>query len=387
MSLARIIAPFSLGDFYDRYWEQDSVHIKRSHGDHFSDILDLEEIDRIFSSVRLSRPSIDLALGDEPLSKESFFDGDVLNRDKVLGLHSDGATIILRSFHGWSSRLQRLRVTIEKETGCPCQANVYLTPQGGKSTPPHFDTHDIFVLQIHGTKNWRLFEGGLPLPRSRNGFDATTHHVGPVIADVTLQAGDTFYLPRGRIHEPVAIAYSIHVSIGIISTTWSDVMHEMIDTLSESDVRFRRSIALPCLARAGTNDADMTVALGQRVDAIRDLELLRSANLRLKDRFVETREPIVHGQLGAIAGRIKLTPETPVRLREGLIFATRMADERFQLEYRGVVLSFPALLGPVVDAALLGTAARIRDWPGCISEAEKCQVAERLLVEGVIVLA
>ena len=36
--------------------------------------------------------------------------------------------------------------------------NVYLTPLDAHGFAPHCDTHDVFVLQITGTKRWSSYD-------------------------------------------------------------------------------------------------------------------------------------------------------------------------------------------------------------------------------------
>ena len=39
-----------------------------------------------------------------------------------------------------------------------------LTPEGAQGFDPHFDTHEVFVLQVEGHKHWRLYGPGRVLP-------------------------------------------------------------------------------------------------------------------------------------------------------------------------------------------------------------------------------
>ena len=42
--------------------------------------------------------------------------------------------------------------------------NVYLTPPSSQGFTAHYDAHDVFILQIAGSKHWRLYDAPLRLP-------------------------------------------------------------------------------------------------------------------------------------------------------------------------------------------------------------------------------
>ena len=91
----------------------------------------------------------------------------------------------------------------------PLQINAYLTPAGNQGFATHYDTHDVFVLQVDGRKHWRIHPPVLPRPagepavgwpRRRGRRPADGH---PAL-DVVLAPGDALYLPRGWLHSAQA---------------------------------------------------------------------------------------------------------------------------------------------------------------------------------------
>ncbi len=71
-------------------------------------------------------------------------------------------------------------------------------------------------------------------------FGIGTEFVSAECDEVLIHAGDTLYLPRGVIHEPVAQTYSVHVSIGIHTPRWFDVFSialRMLAQREKSDLR------------------------------------------------------------------------------------------------------------------------------------------------------
>ncbi|MDB5308472.1 MAG: Cupin 4 family protein [Gemmataceae bacterium] len=53
---------------------------------------------------------------------------------------------------------------------CPVHANMYLTPEGAQGFDAHFDTHEVLVLQLEGTKTWRVYGSARTAPLVEEGF-------------------------------------------------------------------------------------------------------------------------------------------------------------------------------------------------------------------------
>ena len=82
----------------------------------------------------------------------------------------------------------------------------------GGGVGPHVDSYDVFLLQVHGRRRWRLAPPGpwrlvpeVPL-RLVDGFVATEEWL--------LEPGDMLYLPPGWVHEGTAVGECMTCSIG-----------------------------------------------------------------------------------------------------------------------------------------------------------------------------
>jgi lysine-specific demethylase/histidyl-hydroxylase NO66 len=102
---------------------------------------------------------------------------------------------------------------LELELGHPCQANAYLTPPGAQGFAVHSDSHDVFVLQTHGTKMWEVHGEGGP-------------------GDLLLEPGVVAYLPTGTPHAARAQeSVSLHLTIGINQLTWRSLLTREVGRL------------------------------------------------------------------------------------------------------------------------------------------------------------
>ncbi|MFE7801970.1 JmjC domain-containing protein [Nocardia sp. NPDC057440] len=61
-------------------------------------------------------------------------------------------------------RIQDLCRCLGRQISARFQVNAYLTPRSSQGFATHCDTHDVFVLQIAGTKRWSVFDAEVALP-------------------------------------------------------------------------------------------------------------------------------------------------------------------------------------------------------------------------------
>src|SRR5262245_62100799 len=123
------LAPFPAGTFFSEYWGRSPLVIRRETPGYFCGTVDLSDLDRLVTSVRIPANNLNLAQGDTALPFSSYsIDNSFVDKSRVLTLHQQGATIILRSVEQWSPALNRVRIMAEEFFGVEAQVNVYLTP-------------------------------------------------------------------------------------------------------------------------------------------------------------------------------------------------------------------------------------------------------------------
>jgi 50S ribosomal protein L16 3-hydroxylase len=132
-------------------------------------------------------------------------------------LHVDAAHALLQRFR-WISdaRLDDLMVS-------------YASPGGGVG--PHVDSYDVFLLQVGGSRRWRVgpvaqpeFVAGLPL-RILSAFEPVDEWV--------LGPGDMLYLPPGWGHDGIAEDACMTCSIGYRAPGMNALARELLQRLGE----------------------------------------------------------------------------------------------------------------------------------------------------------
>jgi ribosomal protein L16 Arg81 hydroxylase len=111
-----------------------------------------------------------------------------------------------------------------------------LTPGNAAGFTPHYDVHEVLVLQIAGKKLWRIFAPSLKLPHRSQLFTPEAFRGQAPVAEIELQAGDLLYLPRGYLHATTTSdTFSAHVTIGITVYTWVDLVKQVLQSAIASE--------------------------------------------------------------------------------------------------------------------------------------------------------
>jgi hypothetical protein len=379
-ALLRATDPVGAQEFLADYWERRPLHAARGEQGRFDDLLSARDAERLIADPGLRYPAFRLVKAGERLDPRAYtedvpwrpspFTGTA-NAPRVLAEVDRGATVVLQGLHlNWTPLAVYCR-ELEARLGHPAQANAYLTPRRSQGLPVHHDTHDVFVLQVSGTKRWLVYHPALELPLKHQRYDAELGGPGEAILDVELGPGDTLYLPRGWLHQALTSDLdSLHLTIGVNVVTWLDALRAAL-TRCEDELDFRRSVP---------DDGDGGEELLARLaDRLAPEEVARAR----RERFVRTRRPVLDGQLSELRGLDGLDASTLLERRPTVIADLAETDDGVALVFEGKRLVFPAGVAPELEHAI-GTLEPFRpsELPGRLDEAGRLTLVRRLVREG-----
>ena len=135
-----------------------------------------------------------------------------------INLHDDAADTLLRQFRFISdTRLDDMMIS-------------YATDAGGVG--PHVDSYDVFLLQAHGRRRWRIsaqrdltLVEGLPLKVLRNFVPEQ---------EFVLEPGDMLYLPPHYAHDGVAIGECMTYSIGFRAPAFQELGEAFLQFMGDT---------------------------------------------------------------------------------------------------------------------------------------------------------
>ena len=174
----------------------------------------------------------------------------LLSAVKLEPLLERGATIVLDQMESLSAGVRNLSNALHSALGGTVICNAYCSFAAHAGFPSHFDSTDVYALQIAGCKRWRVYEGRAVEPVQRPGHSYASltreHHEsakGAVRAEVLMSPGDVLYLPRGQYHDALAASEaSLHLTFGITRATGEDFIGVLLESLGD-DPLLRREIA------------------------------------------------------------------------------------------------------------------------------------------------
>lgn len=168
-----------------------------------------------------------------------------LNKAKFYEYMSKGATMQINWLEQDMVAAKRLCLEVARFAGTQTSGNAYMSFTGDGSFGEHWDTHDVFVIQLIGRKHWKIFAPTFPLPltyqtNDRSGQACPTEPTMELI----LEEGDVMYLPRGWWHHVIPLDVgSFHLAVGSYAPSMFDYVVQTSAKFLEQQLAMRRSFS------------------------------------------------------------------------------------------------------------------------------------------------
>ncbi|MEZ5184253.1 MAG: cupin domain-containing protein [Candidatus Nanopelagicales bacterium] len=396
-ALARLCSA-SGAEFASEVWSRQAwlSRTEELPGD-IDELFSLDAVDELLSRRALRTPFLRLARNGRVVPSTSFTGSggvgarvaDQVIDDSVLRQFADGTTLVLQGVHRTWQPVGELAAGLADELGHPVQVNSYITPPQSQGFAAHYDTHDVFVLQIAGHKKWRVHEPVLDQPLPTESWDTTAEAVraradeSPVI-EAVLRPGDCLYLPRGFIHSATALGgTSVHLTFGIHPVIERDVVRSILEVLETSG--WRRSMPADWQPGSASGAAQIQAVLDDLAEALNDVDVDAVANL-LHDRRAAQQRPEPIAPIAQAEAAASLKPGDAVRLRTHLNARLEAfgADPPTLVASGGRRIPVSVQERPAIERLLAGHTEAIEELPAAGPD-DALELARRLLREGVLV--
>jgi ribosomal protein L16 Arg81 hydroxylase len=386
-SLEWLIGPVGKEEYFREYWEKRPLVVKREQPNYYSSLLSFGDIDHVITTLDRRYPDVCLKNANDPDMSQADYTlaNGALDIVSLYQLFEQGATVALAFLDTVLPALTLFCRCLEREFSCPLQTNVYMTPPGAQGSKPHYDTHDVFVLQVSGSKRWTIFGTSVESPLPGQEFDAQVHELGAPTLEFELQAGDLAYIPRGFAHEARSTdAVSLHITTGILRYTWADLLLETVAAASLDDPALRKALP-PGFACSEFDRRRARETVGELLQQASKERYFDSALDHFIDRFLERCPPVLDGQLAQLAALDSLTVDARVGARQGVIFRLQTNGSSESIDLHGRRISFPSHVHQAVRYALSHSSFVVGDLPGNLDDAGKLTLVRRLIREGLLV--
>jgi ribosomal protein L16 Arg81 hydroxylase len=310
-TLRQLLEPLGEEDFFESYWQQRVCHIPRNDPARFAAVFSMKNLEEVLpSGDPPAKPLLYAIDGRAPRGSAAVAD--------LYQTYRSGSTIKIDHVHRRFKPLNRLCRDLEACFHCSVGANVYLTPPGSQGFRTHSDHEDVFVLQIDGCKQWEIWAPLAPLPL-RHEDAPLLEGMPPAPCRLLLQPGDFLYVPRGFPHRAYSEAgSSLHVTIGIHSLLWFDLVVAAARTAARRNLPLREALPHGFL-RTGRMGADER-------ERLRGLFTLLDAECDLGEAVNELGKAVVRSQTASLEEHFEMlalvdgmTLQTRLRKRAGTI--------------------------------------------------------------------
>ena len=222
-----LLGGLSAAEFMQRYWQRKPLLVRQAIPA-FSPLLSRAEL---FDLAAQPEVESRLVMGENQGQRDWSMQRGPFKRREIpklterdwtllvqgVDLHDDRVAALMQQFRFVpDARLDDVMISYASDTG---------------GVGPHFDSYDVFLLQAHGQRRWRIgrqkdlsLVPDLPLKILAN-FEPEHDYV--------LNPGDMLYLPPRYAHDGVAVGECMTYSVGFRVPQAGDLAREMLMRLSE----------------------------------------------------------------------------------------------------------------------------------------------------------
>ncbi|MFJ5840479.1 JmjC domain-containing protein [Streptomyces shenzhenensis] len=184
----------------------------------------LADIDAALASGFFREPYVEMWQDGRRVQATSFTSSRTVGQEapagfadeaKIHALLKDGATLLLRCIDQWHAPTRDLLRVLALELGRAVEAFFFVTPAGQPGLPLHRDDADVLVVQLAGSKSWKVHEG--PTDGAWRAGRVRSDEPQPAeLFHTVLRPGETLYIPRGFAHRATGQdGLSAHLSLTV----------------------------------------------------------------------------------------------------------------------------------------------------------------------------
>ena len=361
--------------FLERHWARAPLLHEEPGG--FDDLASFDDLDRMVASLGLHASNLRMVSDGKtlPVARYTTAPSDssrgtdrLVSPAKVYERFTEGATIVLESLHRYWEPLTDFCRDLELALGHRLQVNAYITPPSSQGFDVHRDTHDVFVLQVSGSKHWIVYDR-----------DDDTE----ALIDREIERGSALYIPTGFPHAATTgSGASAHLTVGILTRDATEIVRA-IAKLAEEEPVFKERLP----AGAASDPTALRALVESNLDELRawldkvDVDELTS---RVARTVMSSAQPLIRGQLRQLAILDDIGAGTEVARRPGATCLLFPGDAALRVMLADRELEMP----PAAAGAMAEVARRERftvsDLHPFLTPESAVVLVRRLVREGLL---
>lgn len=218
--------------FMKRHWQKKPLVIRQA----IAGIRPLLDRAELFDLAALEEVESRLVVQAQPQSAKAWrLRHGPFPRKALPALRQPGWTLLVQGVDLHDARIRELRDQFRFVPDARLDDVMISYASDGGGVGPHFDSYDVFLLQVHGTRRWRIgrqkdlrLQPNMPLK--------ILAHFEPEL-EFVLEPGDMLYLPPRYAHDGIAMGECMTYSIGFRSPSADELAQEILQRLAEDTQR------------------------------------------------------------------------------------------------------------------------------------------------------
>lgn len=378
LSLQTLVAPVPEAEFRAHYWEQKPLFVSRGNPDYYGNLFTLDDFDEA-----ITRSPSYVKLANAENKKNQQYKPVVEGLEAVLADMREGGTLVLDQLHNTDPKLSLLCRALAPELGHKFQTNLYLTPPHGKGFTPHWDNHDVFILQVLGSKHWKLETTRRKLPEPGESMGNEGRELRGEPTAFTVRQGDLIYIPRGWVHaaecgeEP-----SLHITFGVGAFFLEGLLAAVIKAGYQRDERLNATLPLGFMHGSGD---DLVRRVKAALHGMCDDKFLTEVVNQYRDELVRSFPLDISGQVRDFFRPRSVALDDVVGPRRGTVYRIQADAEFVRVNFGARSITFLGLFREALQFALNTPAYAVREIRGDLADEERIVFIERLIEEGLVI--
>ncbi|GAA3522333.1 hypothetical protein GCM10022393_41090 [Aquimarina addita] len=388
-NFADLIYPFEKNVFAKDFWGKQTLHIQRESPEYYNSLLTIENLDEILDHSRPKGWSLRVVKNQVPINPSKYENEDgSLNLNQIYAAYADGHTIVIHEVQRYWKPIQRLCQSLQKEFNFRTLGELFLTPKNQKALSPHYDAHDVFVVQLQGTKHWTLYDEEYQTPLVDSFQPVFDRNQLKNKREIMLKAGDVLFIPRGVPHEAMTMdESSLHLSIGVHPFQWVDLLMISLSQVAQNDVEFRQPLPLGYLNQYKTDDS-LKELINTKIERLLQKT---SNNLNpsygidlLSENFRSNQKSIGDGHFAHLDKIEDINLKTSLAHRDFMTVGVLQIGELSRILFQGNVIKGPEYLGSCFDFIAKATKGFTVSEIPLLDEEGKLKLVKRLVRGGLL---
>lgn len=407
----QLLAPVAWREFVDDYWQEEPLHSTALRPDGLAHLASVHEVDHLLgeyggrSDFALSVIGSRIDTGVPKHLRSS--DRSHWTPERVYERLGLGATVRIGNVGRHIAAVGRLSSVFEAAFQTDINVNLYYTPRGARAFEAHSDNHDVFILQVEGSKCWNLYRQAERWPievmhRGRlewlraagaggggGGGYAPPADTSQLTREIVLEAGDVLYVPRGLVHRVLTTddRPSLHLTVAVPVVTWYEASVVALLTALQSSPELRRALPVD-FATAPEKISDQELSrVREAVATHLDEGALREAIATMGRQFVDSRRGHWHGATRDIEAVGEIGLDTRLARRPAVLVRVDRHPTQLVLSFWGRQVPVPIRCESMLEPVLAGEPFTPRTLPTHLNDESRLVFSRALVQHGLVGLA